>query len=323
MNVNTSEVKLYNRGLLKNWQRYGRDFIPFLGLAIVVIYFQVASGGALLSIRNFSTFINQAFTIVVAACAAVFLMAQGNLDFSMASNVGVTAAVTAIVSQHSIILAIPAALATGMLLGVFNGLSHAVFGLPAFIATLATSFIYGGIANVLLGSGSLAANYGLKKLDTMGIKVGVLVLVFFLSCIVLEFSPFGKQCKAIGAKEEVARQSGINIMLRKAIPFIITGFACGLIAIFSILRTCTASSSTGASTQINTILALLLGGVPFSGGWGTRFRSVLLGSLIMAVVTNGLLLVDIDGFTQQIIKGILFVVAVAISFDRKNTIVVK
>lgn len=300
-----------------------KPFIPFLGLILVVLFFQIATGGKLIAMSNLSVFINQAFTIVIAACGAVFLMSQGNLDFSMAGNVCVTAAVTAMVSQVNPILSIPVALLVGSLLGLFNGVAHAILGLPAFIATLAASFMFTGIANVLLGSGALPASYSLKALDNTPIKFAVLAVVIVATFIAMERMPFGKQCKAIGAKEEVARQSGVNIKVKKIIPFVICGFACGLIAIFAILRTCTASSSTGASTQINTILALLLGGIPFSGGWSARFRGVIIGSLMMAVVANGLILMGVPSLTQQVIKGILFISAVAISFDRKNTAVIK
>jgi ribose transport system permease protein len=300
-----------------------KQFIPFLGLIVVVIFFQITSGGRLIKAANLSIFTNHAFSIIVASCGAVFLMSQGNLDFSMAGNVCITAAITALTSRISIPLAVITALLCGSILGVINSLTHIVLGVPAFIATLATSFMYTGLANVILGSGSLAANYSMKKMDNLILKLTVLSIILALTFLVLEFTPFGKQCKAIGSKMEVARQSGVNITTRKIVPFIISGFACGVIAVFSILRTCTASTTTGASTQINTILALLLGGIPFSGGWASRFRGVIVGSLLMAVVVNGLVVIDIPVMTQLVIKGILFVIAVAISFDRKNATVIK
>jgi ribose transport system permease protein len=300
-----------------------KSVIPFMGLVVVIIFFQIASDGRLLTVTNMPVFISHAFAIIVASCGAVFLMAQGNLDFSMAGNVCVVAAITANVSQSSIPLAILAALLCGSFLGLLNGLIHTLLGLPSFVATLATSFIFTGVANVLLGSGSLAANYDLKKFDDPVLLLSILGVVLLATFFVLEFSPFGKQSKAIGARVEVARQSGVNITYRKITPFVICGCACGLIAIFSLLRTCTASTTTGAGIQINTIIALLLGGIPFSGGWTARFRGVVIGALLMAVVINGLVIMNVPIITQQIIKGILFVIAVAIAFDRKNTTVIK
>lgn len=300
-----------------------KQLIPFVGLVLVVVFFQIGSDGLLLSSGNFPVFINYAFSITVVSCGAAFLMAQGNIDFSIAANICVTAAVTAMVSQISIPLAIVAAVICGSVIGLINSFVHIVLGLSSFIATLATSFVFTGIANFILGSGSIAADYGMKALDKLPLKLAVLFIICIITFLALDYSPFGKQCKAIGSREEVARQSGININFKKAIPFIITGFACGIAAVFSILRTCTASTSSGASMQINVMLALLLGGIPFSGGWSARFRGVLIGSLLMAVVTNGLVIMDVPVLTQEIIKGILFILAVAVSFDRKNAIVIK
>jgi ribose transport system permease protein len=209
---------------------------------MAVAFFQIASGGRLISVRNFSVFINQAFAIIVASSGTVFLMAQGNLDFSLAANICVTAAKTALMSRFSIPLAVLTALLCGSAIGLLNSLVHTFLGLPSFIATLAASFIYTGIANVLLGAGSLAANYDMKKMDNLPLKFTVLVIVGLVAFLVLEFSSFGKQCKAIGSGAEVARQSGVNLTVKKIIPFIICGFACGIVAVFSILRTCTAST---------------------------------------------------------------------------------
>ena len=300
-----------------------KQIVPFLGLALVVLFFQIASGGRLLSAGNFSVLVNHAFAVIVASCGAVFLMSQGNIDFSMAGNVCVSAAVAALISNYSVPLAVVAALVCGALMGVVNGFVHTYLGLPSFVATLATSFMYGGLANVMLGSGSLAANYSMKALDRLPVKLGMLALVLLATFAVLEFTPFGKQCKAMGSRLEVARQGGIPIKLKKMLPFIICGFSCGIIAIFSILRTCTASTQTGVSTEINTILALLLGGIPFSGGWMTRFRGVILGGLIMAFIINGLVILDVPVIIQQVTKGLLFLIAVAVSFDRKTAAVIK
>ena len=300
-----------------------RQVIPFLGLVIAAVFFQIASGGRLLSASNFPILVNHAFPVIVASCGAVFLMSQGNLDFSLTGMICLTAAITAIVSHTSIPLAILVALTMGSTLGLINGFAHAILGLPPFIATLAASFMYIGVANVLLGAGSLAATFAVRRLDNLPLKLTVLCVVLIFTFLVLEFSTFGKQCKAMGSRIEVARQSGVNIILKKLIPFMISGFACGLIAVFFISRTTTASTQTGANVQINTILALLLGGIPFSGGWAARFRCVIIGSLLMAIILNGLVVMDVLITTQQIIQGILFVVAVAISFDRKNATVIK
>lgn len=176
---------------------------------------------------------------------------------------------------------------------------------------------------MLLGGGSLTANYDLKNLDTLGFKYGTIMVVALAAFAVFNYSVFGKHCRAIGAKVEVAHQSGVRVKLERFIPFLISGFACAIMATFSLIRTCNATTTSGGNTQINTMLGLLLGGVPFSGGWNSKFRAVIIGGLIMAVVDNGLFLLNLNTASQQFIKGFIFIVAVALSFDRENTAVIK
>ncbi len=297
--------------------------VPFLGLLLVCIFFQIATKGKLISASNFKAFSNYAFQMVIPACGAVFLMAQGQLDFSMAGNVCICCILAAKASYINPWLAPVVAVLVGITLGAVNGSAHVFLGVPSFVATIATSFMYSGLASALLGGGAITSDFSLKKADTLLLKYGVIILFLVITWLVLTYTPYGKQCKAIGAKEEVAHQSGVKVWLEKLAAFLICGFACGIMASFVLVRTCSAATTSGGQTQLNTILALLLGGVPFSGGWSAKFRCVLIGSLLMAVVTSGLAIMNISPNTQQIVKGILFVIAVAISFDRKNTAVIK
>lgn len=297
--------------------------VPFLGLVLVCIFFQIGTKGKLISQSNFKAFSNYAFQMVIPACGAVFLMSQGQLDFSMAGNVCICCILAAKASHINPWLTPVVACLTGIALGCINGSAHVFLGVPSFVATIATSFMYGGLASALLGGGSITADFSLKKADTLPVKYGIIILALVITWIVLTYTPFGKHCKAIGAKDEVAHQSGVKVWLEKLMAFLICGFSCGIMACFVLFRTCSAATTSGGQTQLNTILALLLGGVPFSGGWSAKFRCVLIGSMLMAVVTSGLTLMKISPNTQQVVKGILFVVAVAISFDRKNTAVIK
>lgn len=297
--------------------------VPFLGLVVVCIFFQIATKGKLLSTSNFKAFSNYAFQMVIPACGLVFLMAQGQLDFSMAGIVCVCCILGAKASYINPWLAPVVAIVVGVALGFFNGCTHVFLGVQSFVATIATSFMYGGLASALLGGGAITSDFALKKADTLFVKYGIIAFFLVATWLLLSFTPFGKHCKAIGAKEEVAHQSGVRIRLGKMAAFLICGMSCGVMASFVLFRTCSAATSSGGTTQLNALLALLLGGVPFSGGWSARFRCVLAGSLLMAVVTSGLTLMNVSSNSQQIIKGILFVIAVAISFDRKNTAVIQ
>ena len=103
----------------------------------------------------------------------------------------------------------------------------------------------------------------------------------------------------------------------------ISGLLCGLAGFFSLVRTCTASSKTGDAFEFEVLLAVLFGGMPLSGGGSVKFRAAIVGSIAMAVMQNGMSLMGIDGLTQQLVQGIILIVVVVISFDRKNTVVIK
>ena len=297
--------------------------IPFLGLLVVCIFFQIATKGKLISSSNFKAFSNYAFQMVIPACGLVFLMAQGQLDFSMAGIVCVCCILGAKASAINPWLAPVVAILIGVAFGAINGSAHVFLGVQSFVATIATSFMYGGLASALLGGGAITADFALKKADTLWVKYGIIFLFLVATWLILTFTPYGKHCKAIGAKETVAYQSGVRVRMEKMGAFLLCGFSCGVMACFVLIRTCSAATSSGGQTQVNALLSLLLGGVPFSGGWASRFRCVLAGSLLMAVVTSGLALMNVPTSSQQIIKGLLFVIAVAISFDRKNTAVIQ
>ena len=297
--------------------------IPFLGLLLVTVFFQLATKGKLLSASNFKAFSNFAFQMVIPACGLVFLMAQGQLDFSMAGTVCVCCILGAKASAISPWLAPLVAILVGLAFGCVNGSAHVFLGVPSFVATIATSFMYGGLASALLGGGAITADFALKKADTLFVKYGIILLFLAATWLVLSYTPYGKHSKAIGAKEAVALQSGVQVRLEKLAAFLICGFSCGVMACFVLIRTCSAATSSGGQAQMNALLSLLLGGVPFSGGWAARFRCVLAGSLLMAVVTSGLTLMNVSANTQQIIKGLLFVIAVAVSFDRRSSAVIQ
>lgn len=300
-----------------------KGIIPFLGLIFIIVFFQITTGGKLLSSTNLKTFSNYAFQALVPACGALFLMSQGAMDYSMAGIVCVSATFGAMVSQVSIPLAIVVIFASALVMGAINAFATVILGVNAFIATLAASFVYSGLASVLLGGGALTANFAFKNADTTFNKYGTIILACVITYIVFNYTPFGKHCRAIGAKAEVAHQSGVSVRWERILPFFISAFTCGVVAVFILVRTCSAATTSGSGTQINAMLGLLLGGVPFAGGWNSKFRSAIVGGLIIAVVTNGLFLLNISSSNQQLIKGLIFIVAVALSFDRENTAVIK
>jgi ribose transport system permease protein len=309
--------------LLANFKSRFSQLSPFIGMILVMIFFEIVSGGNLLSSRNSFILVNEVFSIVLGTTGAIFLMAQGNLDFSMGAIVGIAGALGAIAGGKNAILILPVTLLAGLVVGSVNGFIYAKLNIPSFIATLGMSFILKGLTTVVLGSGAIGLPFVMSKYDNEPLKLTVLVIILTIGYMVFEYTQFGKQSRAIGALTEAARQCGVNITRTKFIAFMISGLVCGLVGFFSIVRACTASPDTGSGFEFNVLLALSIGGFSLSGGWSSKFRCVVVGSIIVAIISNGMTLWGIDQLLQQLVKGIIFIIAVAVSFDRKSVSIIK
>ncbi|AZO96272.1 ABC transporter permease [Halocella sp. SP3-1] len=297
--------------------------LPYVGIVLILLFFEIISDGRLLTVANGSVIISQVFSIAIGAAGMIFVISQGNLDFSMGAIVGIVAVVAALVSHYSLFLTLPVSLLLGALIGVINGFTNSVLKIPSFIATIGISFILKGITYILLDSGSIGASFYLGKYDTIFIKTIVLLIIMVIGFIVFEYSKFGKRSRAIGSNIQAAKQCGVNIIKSKILAYVFSGLSCGLVAFFSIVKSFTASTSTGVNFEVDVLIALMLGGLPITGGCNSRFRNVIIGSSIMALVSNGMTLWGIDNFNQQLIRGVIFILAVIVSFDRKNITVIK
>lgn len=311
----TEAIHKNNAGF--NGKNFVKQMIPFLGLALVVVLFEVLSGGKLLSGRNITLLLNQAFTLSLGAIGCSFVIAQGNLDFSLGGIVGIAAAVAATVSGAGLFTTILAAVAIGLVIGIFNGSIHAFFGIPAFVVTLAVQFILRGLIVVVTKAGTLPIPFSMYAVDNTSLKFTVLVVIFVIGYLVFEYTKVGKQCKALGGGIAASAQSGVNVKKMKIVSFAIVGALSGLCGFFSLVRAGAASTQTGQFFETDVMTALVLGGMPLTGGSNCKIKSAVIGSLILAVLTNGMVLWGINEHMQQLIKGCIFILAVWVSFDKQ------
>jgi ribose transport system permease protein len=298
-------------------------FFPFIGLILVLFFFQIASGGRLFTARNLRTVLNEGFFIMIGSIGYGFVMTQGNLDFSIGPNIALSAATAVLLSGFNPVLGIAAGILVSTLVGLTNGLLHVYFRINAFVTTLAVQFILSGFLIFILGGGNIPAPLYMVSWNTISLKLIVLCVILTLGFIVFNFTPFGKQGQAVGANTQAAWLSGVNVWLVKTIPFVIMGFLCGILGFFSLIRTGTASNHTGGDMLMNVLNAVLLGGLPITGGASAKYRAVIIGSLTMSFLTNGMAMLGMDSFDRQLIKGFIFLITIALSFDRKNMAVIK
>lgn len=294
-----------------------RTFIPFLGLVFIVVFFAIITRGDQLSLKNLPVLVSEIFSIGLGCAGVLFVMSTGNIDFSLTAIVASSSAVAATLAGQSSVLIFLIVIIFATAMGFINGLLFGKLGISSFITTLSMSFLLIGLTRVL-ARGFLTVPYSLNILDNVPLKVGVLIFVFAVVYIVFEYTTFGKQCRALGSLPEAARQSGANISRIRVIIYVISGFSCGIIGFFTMARTNTVASTTGGTLMFDVLLAMLIGGLSLNGGWTIRFQVVPIGALIMAFISNGMSIAGIQGPTQQLIRAALFIIVVAISFDRKR-----
>lgn len=299
-----------------------KDLFPYLGLTIVILFFQTITGSVFAE-SNMKALLGEGFYIMIGAVGYIFVIAQGNLDFSISGIMAISCAVSAVAAQMNPWLAAPTAIITGMAAGMVNGFAVSVLKLDSFITTLAFGFVLNGGVVIVLRGGIIAAQPNMLSWSTNTLKLFTILAVVGMGFLLFNYTAYGKQCRAIGSSREAAYQTGVRVRLIMFTAFVIMGGLSGLLGFFSLIRTGTASSSTGATFLTNAWNAVLLGGIPIEGGATTKFRGVIIGSLTMAVLANGMTIMGLDANVKQLVTGIIFILVIAISFNRKNLTVIK
>lgn len=298
-------------------------YIPLLGLIVVIGIFAILSGGGTLTFTNIKQVVNQSFTVMIACIGVIFVMSMGSLDFSQGSVLAIASYCAGWAAGVDIMLGLAAAIAVGFSIGCLNGFLNAKLKIPSFIATICTMLIFRSIEIVLAAEYPPKVPNKIFDYDIFEVKIIVVIALLILGFIFFNYTKFGKQTKAIGAGEIAASYSGVRVNMVKMLAFATAGAMAGVAAFFTLARTGLVTSSTGNLQETNVMIALVLGGLPVSGGARSRFSSVILGALLISFLMNGLVQIGVDPVTQQLIKGVIFLAVIIITTDRRSDLVSK
>jgi ribose transport system permease protein len=241
------------------------------------------------------------------------------IDLSVGSNMGLTGVIAAICMinfQMNWVLAGIVALFVAMMLGLINGLAVTKFKVPPLITTLATLTSARGLAYILTGGLPI---FGFPKsfnvlgrgmiLGVLPVPVLIMIVVFGLGFFILNKTQYGRHLYAIGGNPEAARLSGIAVQKKLLLTYVFSAAFTGLAGLILLSRLNSCQPSTGIGFEMDVITAVVLGGISIAGGEG-RFGGVVIGILIIGVLTNGMILMNVYEYYQQLIKGIVLLVAV-------------
>ncbi|WEX11979.1 ribose ABC transporter permease [Chelativorans sp. AA-79] len=288
-------------------------------LVLLAIGFELLTG-RFLTFNNLSIVMQQAAINIVLAAGMTFVILTGGIDLSVGSILAASAMVAVIISlvPEWGMLGIPAALAMGLACGLANGMLIAYLRLPPFIVTLGSLTAVRGLAR-LLGNDTTVFNPALPfSFIGNGTLFGVpwlaiiAVAVVLVSWFILRRTVLGTWIYAVGGNMEAARLTGIKVSLVLLFVYAMSGLLSGLGGVMSAARLYAANGlQLGQAYELDAIAAVILGGTSFVGGVGSIWGT-LIGALIIAVLSNGLILVGISDIWQYIIKGLVIIAAVAL-----------
>jgi rhamnose transport system permease protein len=285
---------------------------------IVVLTLNITQVSNYLTVTNQVNLFQLGIEKAIVGLAMTFVIINGDIDLSVASMMGLSAALMAYLFQHGwpFPLALAAALAVGLFFGLMNGYFVAVLGLSSLAVTLAGYIGFRGLAELLVKDKSVGGfPTWFTDLGQQGLigKVTFSILLFFvlaaIATVVLHFSGFGRLTYVIGNSKQVARYSGVSVVKTKMTIFAMSGFVSALAGILYAAHLGAVRASTAQGFELDIITVVLLGGVSIFGGVGSMV-GVLLSTYLVLNIRNGLVIAGVTGNIQTGIIGLLLILSV-------------
>jgi ribose transport system permease protein len=297
---------------------------PIVGLLVALLVFSIAEPDRFVSLYNFKNVLTQTVIVGLGAIGMTFVIVSGGIDLSIGSLIALTSVVAAVLMRGGwpAALAVLGALSLGAGAGALNGLLITRLRIVPFIVTLGTMGIARGFAKYFAdhstvdprGAGWIA-DLMVKTPDPPWLLVskGAWITLFLgaLSALVLRRTVFGVHTFAIGSNEATARLCGVRVERTKVAIYAVAGLFAGLAGVMQLGRLTIGDPTAAIGLELDVIAAVVLGGGSLSGGRGTILGS-LLGALFMSVLGNGLSLMGVETYVQEILVGAIIVAAAAL-----------
>ena len=303
-------------GFVQTRARAAGIVIPFL---ILFITLSIASGTFLTKPNLLNILDQQASTLIIAAAGTMVLVA-GGIDLSIGAVYGLAAVVSGELVLHGwpSAWAIVAGIASGLLVGVVNGVITSFFRINALIATLAMSFVVSGIAGLITQGNLLVlsvkpgfSQFANSQLFTVHASTWEMVIVVVVLGLVLARTTLGRYTYAAGGNQEAARFAGVRVNMVKVVAFALSGGAAALGGIIDASRVSSGQSTDDTTLTFTVIAGIVVGGTSILGGEGAIWRTVV-GVLLIAMIGNGYDLLGLNQLYETITLGVIMILAVGL-----------
>ena len=313
----TTEGSVQSRLSTIDWRRY----VIYIGFVVVFLFFAVLlRNEGFLTANNLLNIFRQTATITVIAVGMTYVIACAEIDLSVGSVAGLSSVVTAMaLSSWGLIPGVLAGLAVGLAVGAVNGALVSLLGIPSFLVTLGMLGIAAGVAqwitdsapqpilndtfNLIFGGGNFGPVPGLLVWSAIFVTIGA---------IVLAKTRFGRQVLATGGNRTAAQFTGVNTRRIKFQVLLLSATVASVAGMLYAGRLQSGRFQWGAGDELSAIAAVILGGTSLFGGSGSVVGT-LFGALLIGLINNGLILAGLDSSQQQVVRGVIIILAVALA----------
>jgi ribose transport system permease protein len=301
-----------------NWS--WRDCIVYLGFGVVFVFFAIAIGSDFLNIDNLENIIRVSTPISVMAVGMTFVLSAGEIDLSIGATVALSALVTALILENTNpVLAVLGGLGVGIGVGLVNGVITVKFRVPSFLVTLGTLSVLTGLARMTTNLESVpvlnnrfTAVFGSGSVGPVSSLVIWTLIVLAVGHVVYRHTPYGRRVLATGGNRKAAEAVGVSTARIKISVLVLSGLTAALAGILYAGWLQGARYSLGDQDMLTVISAVVVGGTSLFGGKGSIMGSIV-GSLLMGMLSNGLILMGLDVSGQMVARGGIIIIAVALT----------
>lgn len=300
-----------------SWRAWCADRADLISVGALLLILLLAYGAynpTLWTASSITILSAQFLPLVLAAAAQTVVMLTGGIDLSVGPRISLAMVVFAVLAQRGVLLALVAALVLATAVGALNGALVSLARLPSIIVTLATSFLWSGVALVVLSQPGGSVPRGLVRAYNRGwygvALPATVVAIVLLVWLAVRRSRFGLSLYAVGGNSHGAYANGLRVRAVRIGAYAAGGVFAGLAGIGLAVQTGSGDPTLGDPYTLNSIAAAVLGGISFFGGVG-RMAGAVMGALVIGVLSNLLLFVGVNPFYQLVLQGVVLIVAIA------------
>ena len=318
--------------------QFSKDYMSIVGILLLIVIFSTISYikfGAqyFFTLQNWKNILLQSSTVAIVALGQSIILLTGNFDLSLGRMVCLTSCVGAILMINvglPVWLCVVIMFALGILLGAWNGFMTAYVGIPAFIATLGTQYVCYGVAKLLtqatpipnmpeaiawMGRGYFLESTRLGK--TIPICVLLMLALYIIAQFVTSYTKVGRNLYAVGGSREAAFFSGINVKLYYFGTFLLAGILSTFGGLVLMSRLNSVAVTNGQNYEFDAVIGSIIGGISLAGGKG-RVIGTMFGCIFLITLFNGFSQMGVDPFLQDVLKGVVLVVAITLDTLNSN-----